>query len=134
MGWSTRWALILAACVCASALSADPTSTGNPARTELKRADLSGAPGMEVITSVSEYRTGESVARHLHHGIETGYVLQGTMVQYPGQAPVMLATGTAVMNLRDVPHAGFKVVGEQPLKLFTVHIVDKGKPLYEWVK
>lgn len=129
-----RSTVTLVACVSAAALCAAATSTGNSARIELKRADLSGAPGMEVITSVSEYRTGEGVARHLHHGLETGYVVQGTMVQYPDQAPVMLATGTAVMNLRDVPHAGFKVVGEQPLKLFTVHIVDKGKPLYEWVE
>jgi quercetin dioxygenase-like cupin family protein len=108
-------------------------STDIPERTELKRADLSGAPGMEVISSISEIKTGEEIPRHLHHGIETGYVLQGTMVQYPGEAPTMIATGAAIMNLRDVPHAGFKVVGQQPLRLFTVHIVDKGKPLYEWV-
>jgi hypothetical protein len=38
------------------------------------------------------------------------------------------------MNARDVPHAGFKVVGREPLKLFTVHIVDKDKQLYEWVQ
>jgi quercetin dioxygenase-like cupin family protein len=103
-------------------------------RTELKRADLSGAPGMEVITSISELKTGEELPRHIHHGIETGYVLQGSMVQYPGKAPAMMETGTAIMNLRDVPHAGFKVVGQQPLKLFTVHIVDKGKPLYDFVQ
>ncbi|HYL03030.1 MAG TPA: cupin domain-containing protein [Steroidobacteraceae bacterium] len=124
----------MAACVAAAALSAATVASDAPARAELKRADLSGAPGMEVITSVSEYRTGEGIARHIHHGVETGYVLQGSMVQYPGQAPTMLATGTAIMNLRDVPHAGFKVVGEQPLRLLTVHVVDKDKPLYDWVK
>jgi hypothetical protein len=26
------------------------------------------------------------------------------------------------------------VVGDQPLKLLTVHVVDKNKPLYEWAK
>jgi hypothetical protein len=46
----------------------------------------------------------------------------------------MMQTGSAIMNLRDVPHAGFTVVGDQPLKLLSVHIVDKGKPLYEWTK
>jgi len=86
-----------------------------------------------VIASIMELKSGESLARHLHHGIETGYVLQGTLVQFPGQAPVLLATGTSVLNLRDVPHAGFTVIGPQPLKLYTVHVVDKGKPLYEWV-
>jgi hypothetical protein len=54
-------------------------------------------------------------------------------VQYPGKPPMMLETGTAILNLRDAPHGGFKVVGAGPLKLFTVHVVDKGKPLYEWV-
>jgi hypothetical protein len=56
------------------------------------------------------------------------------MIQPPGKEPVMLATGTSNVNLRDVPHAGFTVVGDKPLKLFTVHIVDKGKPLNEEVK
>jgi quercetin dioxygenase-like cupin family protein len=110
------------------------TSPGHPERTELKRADLSGAPTMEVIASISEFKTGEELPRHIHHGIETGYVLQGTMVQYPGKAPTMMETGATIMNFRDVPHAGFKVVGQQPLKLFTVHVVDKGKPLYDLVK
>ena len=88
---------------------------------------------MEVISSVSEVKPGEEIPRHFHHGVETGYVLQGALVQYPGKAPEMMQTGTAVLNPRDVPHAGFKVVGQQPLRIFTVHIVDKGKPLYDWV-
>jgi len=129
-----RASTILVACMAVVAICGATTSSDIPERRELKRADLSGAPGMEVITSISEYKTGEEIPRHRHHGIETGYVLQGTMVQAPGQAPTMMESGTAIMNLRDVPHAGFKVVGQQPLKLFTVHIVDKGKPLYEWVK
>ena len=79
------------------------------------------------------YASGAELPRHFHHGIETGYVLEGTLVQYPGKPPVMLETGTSILNLRDVPHGGFKVVGAGPLKLFTVHVVDKGKPLYEWV-
>ncbi|HET7757984.1 MAG TPA: cupin domain-containing protein [Steroidobacteraceae bacterium] len=131
---SIRRGLLIATWAAAAALSAATGPSDTAARTELKRADLSGAPGMEVITSVSEYRTGEGIARHIHHGVETGYVLQGSMVQYPGQAPTLLATGTPVMNLRDVPHAGFRVVGAQPLRLLTVHVVDKDKPLYDWVK
>jgi hypothetical protein len=38
------------------------------------------------------------------------------------------------LNLRDVNHAGFRVVGDTSLKLFTVHIVDKGKPLYGYAQ
>lgn len=110
------------------------TLTDAPQRVEKKRTDLSGAPDMEVIASVIELKTGESSDLHVHHGVEAFYVLQGAMVQSPGKDPAMLPTGLAAMNLRDVPHAGFKVVGDTPLKLFTVHIVDKGKPLYDYVK
>ncbi|MBS0399888.1 MAG: cupin domain-containing protein, partial [Proteobacteria bacterium] len=39
---------------------------------------------------------------------------------------------STLLNLRDVKHGGFKVVGDAPLKLFTVHIVDKGRPLYDY--
>jgi quercetin dioxygenase-like cupin family protein len=102
-----------------------------PNRHELKRADLSGAPGMEVVESVTEYKPGDKIPLHVHHGVEGGYVLQGAMVQAPGKEPMMLETGSPILNLRDVKHGGFTVVGTQSLKLFTVHIVDKGKPLYD---
>ena len=110
------------------------TLTDSPQRIEQKRADLTGAPGMEVIASVGEYKTGESIELHIHHGIEAAYVVQGAMVQVPGKDPMSLPTGASLLNLRDVKHGGFKVVSDTPLKLFTVHIVDKGKPLYDYSK
>jgi quercetin dioxygenase-like cupin family protein len=110
-----------------------PAQTDSPQRVEQKRADLSGAPGMEVIASTAEYKPGEAIGLHLHHGIEAAYVIQGATVQAPGKEPMTLATGATLFNLRDVRHAGFRVVGETSLKLFTVHIVDKGKPLYDFV-
>ena len=103
-------------------------------RVEQKRADLSGAPGMEVIASTAEYKNGDAIDLHIHHGIEAAYVVQGGMVQAPGKDPMPLPTGASLLNLRDVKHGGFKVVGDTPLKLFTVHIVDKGKPLYDYSK
>ena len=115
----------------ATGLVAHALMTDSPQRVEQKRADLSGAPGMEVIESTAEYKPGDLVAKHLHHGIEAAFVVQGAMIQLPGKEPTMLATGTPIMNLRDVAHGGFKVVGDTSLKLFTVHVVDKGKPLYD---
>ena len=105
-----------------------------PERKELKRVDLDGAPGMEVITSITEYKPGDLLPAHLHHGVESLYVVQGAMIQLPGKPAAMLATGTAITNLRDVMHGGFTIVGETSLKLLTVHIVDKGKPLYDVAK
>ena len=89
---------------------------------------------MEVVSSISEYKPGEILERHLHHGVEAGTVIQGAMVQESGKEPRMLATGAPILNLRDVPHGGWKVVGDTTLVLFTVHVVDKGKPLYDAVK
>ena len=108
------------------------TLTDSPQRVEQRRADLVGAPGMEVIASIGEYKPGDSIGLHIHHGIEAAYVVQGAMVQVPGRDPMPLTTGASLLNLRDVKHGGFKVVGDTPLKLFTVHVVDKGKPLYDY--
>ena len=110
------------------------TSTDSPQRVEQKRADLTGAPGMEVIASVAEYKPGDSLGLHTHHGVEAAYVLQGASVQPQGKEPIALPTGATLLNLRDVQHAGFKVVGDTSLRLFTVHIVDKGKPLYDYAQ
>ena len=126
---STRSLLLSLALVFALPLPA--LAQDSPARKELKRVDLEGVPGMEVVSSITEYKPGDTVAAHLHHGVEAGYVVQGAMIQLPGKEPTMLPTGAAVINLRDVMHAGFTIVGDTALKLFTVHIVDKGKPLYD---
>jgi quercetin dioxygenase-like cupin family protein len=101
------------------------------ARKELKRTDLSGAPGMEVVLSVSEYKPGDSINLHFHHGVEAGYVLEGGKIQVPGKDAAELATGSPILNLRDANHGGWKNVGSTTIKLLTVHVVDKGKPLYD---
>jgi quercetin dioxygenase-like cupin family protein len=89
---------------------------------------------MEVILSITELKPGDELAAHFHHGVETGYVLEGGMVEAPGKPAFELVTGASIMNLRDVPHGGFKVVGDKTIRLLTVHVVDKGKPLYEWLE
>jgi quercetin dioxygenase-like cupin family protein len=120
----------LALVIAAAATGWAQDSTG---REELRRLDLSGAPGMEVVVSLIEYKPGEELPLHFHHGVEVAYVQEGGMVEVPGKPAFAIPTGAPIVNLRDIPH-GFKVVGDKTIKLFTVHIVDKGKPLYDWVK
>jgi quercetin dioxygenase-like cupin family protein len=127
-----RSGLFVAATAIVMAVAAQ--AQDSPQRKELRRVDLSGAAGMEVVSSISEFKPGEELPRHLHHGVEAGYVVQGAMVQNPGQPPTILATGAPILNLRDVVHGGFTVLGPGNLILFTVHTVDKGKPLYDWAK
>lgn len=108
--------------------------TDSPQRVERQRSDLAGAPGMEVIVSTADYQPGEAIDLHLHHGAEAVYVIQGAMVQSPGKEPHQIPTGAVLLNQRDARHAGFSVVGAMPLKLFTVHVVDKAQPLYDYVR
>ena len=133
MKW-VRSGIVVAAAAFAVAFASVAPAQDSAARKELKRADLSGATGMEVISSITELKPGDEFPRHLHHGVEAGYVVQGAMIQMPGQAPTMLATGSPIFNLRDAAHAGYKVVGPGNLILYTTHVVDKGKPLYDWIK
>lgn len=125
---AARWIVTALAMV---ALIGFAQAQDSPQRKEIKRADLGGTTNMEVILSTAEYKPGESIPRHIHHGVEAFYVLQGATLETPDGKKIQLATGIGNMNLRDVPHAGFKVVGDTSLKLLTVHIVDKGAPLYD---
>ena len=99
-------------------------------RKELKRGDLTGT-NMELVVSISETRPGETLARHLHHGEEAFYVLEGATAELPDGKQISVETGAAAINVREVPHGGIKIVGDKTLKLLTVHVVDKGKPLYD---
>ena len=96
-------------------------------RQELKREDMAGT-NMDVVMSVVEVQPGEPISRHIHHGEEAFYVLQGATLETPDGK---LATGAAAINHRDVAHGGVKVVGDTALKYLAVHVVDKGKPLYD---
>jgi quercetin dioxygenase-like cupin family protein len=124
---ATKW---IAAAVAVTAFACLAQAQDSPGRKEIKRTDLTGTK-MEVILSTGEYKPGESVIRHIHHGEEAFYVLEGATVETPDGKQIELKTGSGSINLRDVPHGGFKVVGDKTLKLVTVHIVDKGAPLYD---
>ena len=103
-------------------------------RNDLKRADLTGKD-MDVIVTVIEVPPGKSLARHIHPGEEVVvYVLEGATIELPDDKQMQFPTGAAVINARDVPHAGIKIVGDKTLKMLNVHIVDKGKPMTEFVK
>src|SRR3954453_13728206 len=102
-------------------------------RDEIKRADLTGKD-MDVIVTVVTVPPGENLPKHIHPGEEAVYVLEGATLELPDGSQRQFPTGAAAINNRGVPHAGFKVAGGKALKMLTVHIVDKGKPVTEVVK
>jgi quercetin dioxygenase-like cupin family protein len=115
---------------CALVSVAHSQEQDSPYRKELKRSDLTGT-NMEIITSIQEMKPGDAGFLHTHHGEETFYVVEGAMVETPDGKQMEIPTGTAGINRRDVPHGAIKVVGDKPFKFVTVHIVDKGAPLYD---
>jgi len=102
--------------------------TAEPHRVVLKTADLTGTD-KEIIIAEFEVPPGAFVPRHIHPGEEATYVLEGARMQMPDGKEIDRPVGQAGVNVREVPHAGYKVVGDKTLKLLTVHIVDKGKPM-----
>ena len=120
--------------LCALALCGAVWAQTPPGRHEVKRMDVPGAPGKQIVVEMNEFKPGDGLDRHSHPGIESGYIIQGAMVQQPGKAPVMFATGSLLSNMPDVVHGGFKVVGDTSLKAFSVYVIDRDRPLYDWVK
>jgi quercetin dioxygenase-like cupin family protein len=126
-----KTSLRLAASLLSLACLASPAFGAEFTRKELRRADLSGAPGMEVVLSLTEIKPGEEIPAHFHHGVEAGYVLEGGTATNAAGEKITMETGSPIFNLRDAKHGGFKVTGTRTIKFVTVHIVDKGKPLFD---
>jgi uncharacterized cupin superfamily protein len=120
----------IAAAFTAAALIGLAQAQDSPFRKEIKRADLTGT-NMEVIESIVEVPPGQASVLHIHHGEEAFYVIEGGKIELPNGKQVDMVTGTGAINKRDVPHGAFQNVGDKPIKLLTVHIVDKGVPLYD---
>src|SRR5258707_15307146 len=72
---------------------------------------------MEVITSINEIKPGEASALHVHHGEESFYVVEGGMIELKDGKQVPFPAGTTGINVRDVPHGAFKVVGDKGNKV-----------------
>jgi len=79
-------------------------------------------------------RTPERSRTPRSHASGRGHGGEGAQACRPHPSPLPQAGEGVGLNLRDVPHGGFKIVGDQSLKVLTVHVVDKGKPLYDTVK
>ena len=128
----TKYAAIVAY-VCLSFIASVTVHAQSSKRTELTKGDLTGT-NMEIVVSTVEVPPGASGLLHTHPGEEAYYVIDGATALLPDGKQINLEPGIAKVNVRDVPHGAFKVIGDKTLKLLTVHIVDKGKPMTVFVK
>jgi hypothetical protein len=120
----------LAGILFASLFTFAANAQDSPFRKELKRADLTGT-NMEVVTSISEIKPGDTSTLHIHHGEKSFYVLEGGTIELPDGKTSTLCDRHCCRKRAGCSPGAFKVVGDKTVKLLTVHIVDKGKPLYD---
>ncbi len=96
-------------------------------RTPLQKVDF--PDGYTTVTGLAEIQPGVSAGRHTHPGIETGYVLEGeTVLSIDGQGDVTMKAGDSYVIPAGVPHDA-KAVGEKPVKVLGIYVVERGKPL-----
>ena len=106
-----------------------PGRAAEVTRTELGRSAVSGVEGREIVVQLVEIPPGATSGRHFHNGEEAFYVLDGGTVEVAGGERKERPAGEHGINAREVPHAGYTVVGERTMKILSVYVVDKGKPL-----
>jgi quercetin dioxygenase-like cupin family protein len=69
------------------------------------------------------------VGRHTHPGIESGYVLEGSLeLPIQGQPTRMLKVGDSFQVPVATPHAGGKA-SDAKVRVLSTYVVEKDKPL-----
>ena len=122
---------VVLACAAGAALTQGEATAQEVRRTELGRSPVSGDDTREIIMQLVEFPPGATSPRHFHNGEESFYVLEGGTVQVPGKEPKVRLVGEHGINARGAPHAGYTVVGDRTIRILSVYIVDKNKPLQE---
>jgi quercetin dioxygenase-like cupin family protein len=103
-------------------------------RTVLQRADDPGSKTHEAVMAVADLAAGASAGRHVHHGIEIGYVLDGSIViEHQGRAAATKKAGEFFQIDAAAAHDARNTTGS-PARILAIYVVEKGKPLAEPVK
>lgn len=108
--------------------AAQPAPTPGVTRKLLSRTD-GLVPGYETLIMDVTVEAGETAARHKHPGIESTFVMEGTVdLPIEGQATRSYKVGEAWQIPPNTPHAGGPASKEK-VRLLINYIVEKGKPL-----
>jgi quercetin dioxygenase-like cupin family protein len=100
----------------------------DPVRTILQQHDLPASPQTATLGRVL-IKAGEPAMWHVHAGIETGYVLAGTMrLSVAGAPDVTLGPGQSFLVPRGTAHASH-AVGDGDATVISTWVTDTGVPL-----
>jgi len=103
---------------------------GTPGVTRKILSQMDGpTPGYVTIIAEATVEPGVVVGRHTHPGLETGYILEGTLeLPIQGQPTRSYSAGETYQVSAETPHAGGKA-SDKRLKVASTYVVEKGKPL-----
>lgn len=122
--------VFLGCALCAAAgFSANDAGAQGLKRTILKRMD-GPAPGYETIEARVEIDPNALIARHTHFGLETSYVIEGSVdltIEGDGGSTKTYGPGEGFQVPAGAIHGGKS--GEKSVTLLGVYVVEKGKPL-----
>jgi quercetin dioxygenase-like cupin family protein len=112
----------------ASAQGAPPAGTPGVTRKILSQMD-GPTPGYVTILAEATVEAGTVVARHTHPGIETSYVLEGSIeLPIQGQPTKSYSAGETYQVMTATPYAGGKA-SDKRVRILSTYVVEKGKPL-----
>jgi quercetin dioxygenase-like cupin family protein len=84
-------------------------------------------PGFTTVTAIAEVPAGVCAGRHIHPGVESGYVLEGDVVlKIEGKPEQVFKAGQWFPNPANTPHDVCSVGG---FKTISTYVVERGKPL-----
>jgi quercetin dioxygenase-like cupin family protein len=100
----------------------------NIKRTILQRKDIS-MPNREAVVAQVEVAPNVYAGRHTHPGEEIGYVLEGQgEILMEGQPAQPVKPGDSFIVPSGAKHDAHNT-GNAPLRMVSVYLVEKGKPL-----
>jgi quercetin dioxygenase-like cupin family protein len=112
----------------ASAQTSPPATTPGLTRKILSQMDGS-TPGYVTIIAEATIEAGNAVARHTHPGIESSYVLEGSLeLPIEGQPTRTMKAGDSFQVPAATPHAGGKA-SDVKIRVLSTYVVEKDKPL-----
>jgi quercetin dioxygenase-like cupin family protein len=96
-------------------------------RTIITRTD-GPAEGYEAVNVRVDLDAGTMVARHTHPGVESSYVVEGSLeLSVDGEGTRTFKAGDGFQVPTRVPHSGKN--GDKPTVLAVTYVVKKGEPL-----
>lgn len=123
--------MIMAGAVAFEAQATPPRPAGTT-RTDLQRHDLS-VKGWETLQARVDFAPGASFPAHKHPGEEIIYVIQGTIEYQVEGKPITVKAGEVLFVPNGASHSA-RNVGEGPAAELATYVIEKGKPLTEFVK